>query len=513
MPFPPQFLYRVRRLWNSLLGLGFGALCVRFLFAANREFDGVPALFTIAGFALGYLRPLASLSVLALSFSLLSGLERTVLHAAHSTHVIFASALWLGWSLRKFLPNSPPDPADTGIQRSNSPTGGAGWMILIVEMLMAVALLSVLVQIMQQRATPGFGARFGQQASFGPSDPLYFLTSGFLWLHGLFYFRALNRSNLITNYYAKLVFLVNGIVLMFFFNVQWLLEVPFHWTPGFQSPFEDIATFGIMAVCQLIFLIALPRRDSPLWLILHSAFALFLLIAVGASWSRGTWLAGGTFLVIYAVLRLPRSLAVVIPVALLGTVILLNLNAERISLMNLSFLNRLVSLVRFEEPRIKSSVRIELYHKAWAMIQIRPWTGHGIGTFAVRGPAYARPGDPNAAAPQLAHNILLQLATEQGIPVTILFACLIGWPFTLGLRCWILRRRIKIVAPPEPEDVRSMTLALTMALGAYIQANMTWDMLLVHPTQPFFFWFLVATLWVSIERANNPSRTPAMSLG
>jgi O-antigen ligase len=500
---PAQSFRNPKRIWRALLNLGFSVLCIRFLVAAGHDADWTLDLLGVTGFGLAWWRPFASLFALILGFSLLNGLETSTLLAPYSPLLVVASSMWLGVSLRRVLavPAAP--------EENPSADRPGGWISPLVEVLATVALLFLFVQIWEHRVVTGFWEQFWHRAIHGPGDPSYFLTSAFLWLHGLFYFRAVREhpgSGLLTPEGIKLVFFVNAVVLVVFFGLQSILDFPVRWVAGFQSPYEDIATFGIMAASILIFCLTLWRRTPWPRALLLGLAAILLAIAVGASWSRGSYLACAVFLGLLALLRLPRYLAVLVPVALVGAVIGLNLNAGRISLVNRPYLERLMALVRFEKPETKSSGRFELYQKAWAMIQERPWTGHGSGSFYGNETAYSRPGDPNATMHQLPHNILLQLAAEQGLPVAGLFICLVGATLWGGARCWFARGRLKTAASTDgPEDanaLRLLALGLTLALGAYLQANLTWDILLVHPTQPFFFWFLMAALWATIDRAN-----------
>ena len=507
-----SFFPKLKRSWNALLNLGFGLLCIRFLFVTSQESDWTAVLLSAVGFALGWWRPATSLFVFILSLSLISGLELTVLFAPYSAVLTIASSLWLGLSARKLFP--VPLAESTEIKPADAPGRTAGRMALIIDVLVTIALVSVYIQTWRDSVAPDFWRRIWPPASVGLGGNTSYFLPGFLWLHGLFYFRAIREhpsADIISPAGIKLTLLVNGIVLLFFLGVQWKFDLPARWVPGFQSPYEDIATFGIMAGCFLLCGLALLRRGSLPWSLLLGPGAVLLVVAVIASWSRGTWLASSTFLVVLALLRLPRFIAILIPAALLSAMIFLNLNVGQHPSVDRSYLDKLVSLVRFESPRAKNLERFDLYYKALAMIHERPWTGHGVGSFYGSSPSYASQSDPKPNLPQFAHNILLQLAAEQGVPVAILFSGLVGWAFWRGIRCWNSYRQREAGGSMETETARvlaHLALALTLALGAYIQANMTWEILLVHPTQPYFFWFLMAALWATTDRANGQIRAP-----
>lgn len=457
------------------------------------------------GFSLGWWRPTAGLFAFVLSVPLINGLQLTVLPVPDSAILIIASSLWLGLSVSKLIP--APLGETARIAPTTSIIQPVGRMRLTIDVLATMALVSMYFQIWRHGDTPELLKRLWPPPSAAGRDTSYFLT-GFLWLNGLFFLRTIQeRSQLgITAPSGiKLVFIAHGSVLLFFFGVQWKLEIPFHWTPGFQSPFEDIATFGIMAACLMLVCIAMIRRGRWHRSCALGLTAILLGIAVAASWSRGTWLATVVFLGTLLLLRVPRFATILMLIALFAAIGFLNWQAKRISLENRPFLARLISLVQPESLGSKSSGRLELYKKALTMIQERPWTGLGIGSFYRDEIVYSKPDDPYAQKHQLSHNIVLQLAAEQGVPVAALFVGLVGWTFWRGIGCWNSCRSLQATRVLVPEHERTeahLVLALTIVLGVYLQANMTWDILTVHPTQPFFFSFLLAALWATTDHVN-----------
>ncbi len=487
----------LKRTWSLLLDLGFCLLCLRFLLASGRTADWTCALLATTSFALACWRPAATLWVPVLGCSLLNGLNLTVLSVSYSPLLVIASSAWLGGLVRRSI-SGPSGVAD----HAGNQTWPPG--TLMVDLLATIALAGVIAQAWPHRAAPDFWVRFTGQALHGPAAPFYFLTSAFLWLHGLFYFRALrDHAQEMTAGRIRLALVVNGAVLLFFFAVQWKFEFPFHWTSGYQSPYEDIATFGIMAACLLLISSTQLGRGRRTGQLLLGLGMIALALAVFASWSRGTWLATLVFLSVLALLRLPRLLAWLIPALLLGTVAILNVNATRLQALRQPHLDRLLSLVQVENWQAKGGGRTELYRKAMTMIYERPWTGHGIGIFFAKSASYAAPEDlfPGSHFP---HNIVLQLAAEQGVPTALLFSGLMAWIFWRGLQYWLTCRRFAGLtnADAAPERATAaLALGLTLALGAYLQANLTWDMLLVHSSQPHFFWFMAAAICALVERA------------
>jgi O-antigen ligase len=479
--------------WRASLDLGFSLLCARFLFAAIAA-DWTQLPLGLAALGIAWWRPAAAPFVLALCFAFLGGLGKTVL--PFPALLLVASSMWLGMTLGKLARRIFRHQAEMKI-----PVAAEDRATLVVDLLATVALASVLADIWHHRADPGFFPGFWRQTVHAPADPAYFLTSSFLWLHGLFYFHALRSepaSGALTPGGIRLVFGLNALVLLFFFGVQAGWEFPFRWTPGFQSPFEDIGTFGAMAACFLVFHLALLPAASWRQTVLHALGALLLAVAVVLAWSRGTWLAASIFVGLLALLRLPRLPALLLLGGLAGAVLLINLNTARMTLPDRPYLERLVTLVRFEgfAEKFQHSGRLDLYRRSLAMIRARPLAGHGLGSFYRTSPAYARPGETTTELEQ-PHNILLQLAAEQGLPAALLFAGLMFAVLRRGIRGWLARDR-------KGNDARLM-LALVLVLGLYLEANLTWDLLLVHLTQPFFFWFLIAALLAVPEKAPHPA--------
>src|ERR1700677_4037636 len=63
------------------------------------------------------------------------------------------------------------------------------------------------------------------------------------------------------------------------------------------------------------------------------------------------------------------------------------------------------------------SMRVDLWQSAWQLFLQHPWFGWGLGTF---GEAYQSAGLPLGTGALFAHNLLLQLLVETGLPGTLL---------------------------------------------------------------------------------------------
>ena len=78
--------------------------------------------------------------------------------------------------------------------------------------------------------------------------------------------------------------------------------------------------------------------------------------------------------------------------------------------------------------------RTPMWASTVGMIADAPWTGHGTGNFLFvypkygnRYPSFRDPLSREHSATTNPHNVLLQLAAENGIPLSLLFAGLYGW--------------------------------------------------------------------------------------
>ena len=292
------------------------------------------------------------------------------------------------------------------------------------------------------------------------------------------------------------MFLCAAVTLVVFAFIQFKFKVPEGWTTGLQSPYEDIFSYGGVAVSVFVFFTAIQARRRWTTQIVQILCSFALLILVITSWSRGVWLAAAIFLFVIAWFRLPRwSTMVLLGVAGLS-VAFINANAQKPLWQKQEYLARLVSLVRVEKLSEKSAGRFDLYHRALGMIHERPLLGHGIGSFYMTSPHYTRPGDSYRDS-DFAHNAFLQLAAEQGVLVAGLFAALVGWAVWRGLRVWLARRGSQQAADFEEDLTPSERLTLlgtTLALGVYVQTNLTSNSLNIHASNQFFFWFLMAAL-------------------
>jgi O-antigen ligase len=500
---------------------------------------GPLGLLLIAAAGLGAWRPRTTLFAFAVAMPLLNGLP--ILGVTGGSPSAVFAALWLGWMAQQLFSSAAKDPKE----QAGPPAHPAA--LLATDLLITALLLSLGAQLWRHHHDAQFWTILLRHTAAGFGDPYYFLHSAFIWLQGLFWFRALlltwqrgqwnareENSGLVLNRstagseqlrYAptkdygqrsrsaliaikiRLVFLsAAGLTAVFTLSGYNSIlkdnytESTFVWgrwrTISWSSAYEDMFSFGGFAAAVLVFAVAVLVKKN--WgnfsgQILYIAGVVGLVVL---SWSRGIWLAAGVFLLIVAWFRLPRWCTMVFLAMTAVAVCVINLQAKKPTWQNYAYLARLVSLVRIEKLADKSSARLDLYHKAFGMTRERPLVGHGIGSFYLGSPRYAKAGDPHAPVPNFAHNVFLQIAAEQGVLVAALFAGLIGWTLWRGVRAWQATggRQAVIIPGDRISEDRLTLLGTTLALGVYVQTNLTSNSLNIYASNQFFFWFLMAAV-------------------
>lgn len=100
---------------------------------------------------------------------------------------------------------------------------------------------------------------------------------------------------------------------------------------------------------------------------------------------------------------------------------------------------------RFDLGGLVDESRLATYHSTLRMITDHPWFGTGQGTFAYAFPAYRSPNVSIWGTWDMAHNSLLEIAAEMGVPIAALVV--VGWLviFAVLIRGASVRRRALIV--------------------------------------------------------------------
>ncbi|MDD2762752.1 MAG: O-antigen ligase family protein [Opitutaceae bacterium] len=649
-----KLLLGLTQSWQSALHVAFILLCGRFLVAATRATapDLWPVVVLSAGsIALGAWSSRAALFAFIVSLPLLNGLGKTFLSNCASPPSLVFAAMVLGLCLRQLascVAGLRSKVEGQGVEGREQEAGGGyqgggtsaqqnlglresscplpltpcplpAFIGLAADVLSTVVLLSLALQIFRHQGGVGFWTKFWGQPVFGYGDPMYFVTSAFVWLQGLFCFRMLMEegesevgrgilnapqfedqtdgglgiirptdrfglqqvTSRLTAWlrlgvkgdeqspagggvsaWVGPAFLIYGITIGAFYLLQRILNVPDPYdSTRWCMPFEDIHSFGSFVVTLFIFAVVSwelkPRRgpadpqwsrDAPvadfasaatgasrlqvmnrwmrnIWIgtIFRAMCLVGLLVLVVLSWSRATWLAGALTLLLVAWFRLPRRWTAALVGLGVVAVAIINLNADRASWKQNIYLSRLTSLTRFEDLENKDPSRINLYRKALGLIREHPLVGHGIGSFYLTSVRFARPGDPYAETPNFAHNFLLQMAAELGVPVAGLFLALIAVALWRGYRrsgagqTWMAAKRRQNAQ--EPDSIRPPasglqppsyeTLGATLALTAYLITQLTANALNIYISNQFLFWFLMAAMLTARSEDDSGSERAA----
>lgn len=474
---------------SGFLHLSFIFLCARFLIAAGIERNAPPGpaiAISIAAFCLGYSAPRAGLFAVMVATPILGGLTQSVLLICPSPPVLIFSAFSIGQALSSLI-------KCTKKRKCSSPRAEQSQYsvitILIVETFALVIVASLIGQILRHLDDPELHSAITGRSSFAFGDRYYFMTSAFVWLQGVYFFKLLCQHPMSPRPWTQAVFLSYVYIFIYFFLIQWMLRIP---TPYKGEicflPCEDISSFGSIISSLLIYHISINTPASKNHRFLKTCLGIVLLSLLVLSWSRAAWLAAMVVLLIFSWTQVSRKWTILLLIAFSCTTVLMNALPESIDWEKHYYLFRLRSLVRIENIANKDRSRLSLYIKAIDMIKARPVTGHGIGSFYMKSVDFARPEDPFGKTMDFAHNTVLQVAAEVGAPAAILFifltVSLISFAFSAG----------KKERKDSSLDYKT-GWALNLALLTYILTQMTANSLNVYPSNQFFFWGCVGILF------------------
>ena len=141
------------------------------------------------------------------------------------------------------------------------------------------------------------------------------------------------------------------------------------------------------------------------------------------SYSRGSWLAFGVLLIVFAAHR--RKF---MPLAILAAIAMVIFWFSPVHLAE-----RLKTVFSFDY--LTNFKRIQYWGAALGMILERPFTGFGLGSFQNWSPSYAL--NPGFIPPVTPHNFYLHFAAELGLPALIIFLLLLAQTLK---RCWHLAK-------------------------------------------------------------------------
>ena len=516
-----RFLAKVHVYGSWVLDFCFTLLCLRFIGASFYEAQSYPApTFVLVGIFVGLAcwRPRAALLILALAAPLLMGFSATQLIVTDSPLFLSFSALWIGILTHRgmFLKTKLIAPSATG-----SAIGFYSKRVIIAaDLLVTCILISMVVTLWPYGQEPGLWHVIYKTSGIGYANQYYALHSAFIWLQGLFFYKSLtairfeeyrqhnpakqyfkSKSNLSS--WFRYTIGAYTISLLGFSTFQYLSKIPDLFNESFLlSPYEDVFSLGgatVMVWAALLSFINL--RSKPLFFLKFLVFSAVSTLLI-MTWIRGAWLAAGLAVILLAYMRLnTKSMVMIFIVMIVSWGASIQLAKKGGAWETNPYLYRLHSLIRVESISTKSSGRLELYHKAIGMIQSRPWSGHGVGSFFLTSTKFASRNDPLGDKPEFAHNFILQFAAELGVPATLLLCGIIALALFKGFE------RTKAIVRNKERD--STPLALFIALFAYLVSQMTFGALNIYIGQQYFFWFLIAAL-LTLPNSQAEKRTNAI---
>jgi O-antigen ligase len=203
-----------------------------------------------------------------------------------------------------------------------------------------------------------------------------------------------------------------------------------------------------------------PYLAKPTKAIIVAFLVLFLcLAAMFMTLSRGAAVLSLLALVVGFVLffrpRLPRRAALVTTLAGGGAAafVLLEVMGAGVN-------------ARFDSQGFTSGGRLETYKATLHLIRDHPWFGSGQGTFASAFPAYRSADASIWGMWDIAHNTLLEIAADMGVPIAVLV--IIGWAAIFAtLVHGVIARRRRVIFP-----VAALTIALVAVLHSLVDFSL-----------------------------------------
>lgn len=183
---------------------------------------------------------------------------------------------------------------------------------------------------------------------------------------------------------------------------------------------NDVALLMVLGIPVLLFLSFLTSGIKKLFYYISSALCLVIIVLSG---SRGGLL--GLFgLLLYGIFTLPRARVKIIAIGSLAAVLL-------VSMAPAASLERFATIWNPQTEYDRSyGNRTEIWKRGLTTIATKPIFGAGMGNFAVADGTLKGEG-----AWQTAHNSLIQLGGEMGLPALLTFLYLVGGTF------WKLRQK------------------------------------------------------------------------
>lgn len=209
-------------------------------------------------------------------------------------------------------------------------------------------------------------------------------------------------------------------------NMVWGIERPAVY--GMRASGTYICPNHFAALLEIVFPVSLALmlcRDAKAPLRLLGGYSLLVgLPVMFLTMSRSGWLGTATGLgAVCLLLAWRRSAKALVFTTLAGGVVIIAVAAAAWTLS--PAVRERIHGASLEHPDPAVQARFEMWRDTWSMIQSRPWTGHGPGTYV-----WVFPRFKSMDAHMLfnyAHNEYLHAAAEYGVPGLIVLAGIIVW--------------------------------------------------------------------------------------
>jgi O-antigen ligase len=289
-----------------------------------------------------------------------------------------------------------------------------------------------------------------------------------------------------------------------------------------NATFSDVNAFGafLASMAPVVAAVAALSR-VPWWRVPWSLAFVLTMAATVFSGSRAAWLAllagmavYGGLLLRYRLVPLSRTaegrvarVAFAATATVAAAFVVLSVVATVRDVRHAqqdTYFDTVLYTLNFRTPvdeRLKG--RATLWTAAGAMIRAEPIEGIGLGRYFKDVSSYVGEGSQLIRPQENAHNYLLQLAAELGLPGVVLFLSVVGLAVGAGLRA--------SRDPSRTTEDRRLTLAASAGVVAFLVTCLTGHSLLLRDGQ-LAFWVLPACAWMGAGTADTTRRGRRVAL-
>jgi hypothetical protein len=279
------------------------------------------------------------------------------------------------------------------------------------------------------------------------------------------------------------VALIIGVFQMFVGGVEsgWLDSSVFSdITVRISSTFDNPNNFAAYILLLFPFLICLLLESkSPKGLAFYGLAILLALVCMVQTWSRGAWLGLCVSVVVFFLVYSRKSLPYVVAGGAVGVL--------GVSIFAPNIENRFLSIGNLSESSI--SYRISAWKGIFDMLGTAGWMsgiGYGEASFSALYPAFAYSG---AWAVKHAHSLYLQIITESGVPVLLLF---------IVVMVLFIQNSFEYLFKVKNPEGRTVVIAGISSVIGFLVMGLT-DYVWYNSRVYLAFWFILAIVNANIR--------------